>query len=71
LPFEEKCVRFYETERAVRTASSEQVRLPIFTDSVEHWQNYEAWLAPLKAALGKVLDAYPDVPDFKPQVTSI
>ncbi len=71
LPFEEKCVRFYETERAVRTASSEQVRLPIFTDSVEHWQNYEPWLAPLKAALGKVLDAYPDVPDFKPQVTSI
>ena len=59
LPFEETCLRFYETPRAVRTASSEQVRLPIFTDSVEHWRHFEPWLEPLKHALGPVLAAYP------------
>jgi predicted Zn-dependent protease len=64
LPFEESCLRFYETERAVRTASSQQVRQPIFTEGVEHWRNYEEWLEPLKTALGSVLDAYPDVPVF-------
>jgi tetratricopeptide (TPR) repeat protein len=62
LPFEAGCLRFYENDRAVRTASSEQVRRPIFTDAADHWQNYEAWLGPLKAALGPVLDAYPDAP---------
>jgi tetratricopeptide (TPR) repeat protein len=64
LPFEEQCLRFYETERAVRTASSEQVRRPIFTEAVDHWRNYEPWLEPLKQALGPVLNAYPGVPDF-------
>jgi tetratricopeptide (TPR) repeat protein len=64
LPFEAGCLTFYETERAVRTASSEQVRRPIFTDAVEHWKNFEPWLGPLKAALGPVLDAYPDAPAF-------
>jgi predicted Zn-dependent protease len=51
LPFEEGCLRFWETERAVRTASSEQVRRPIFTEGVEQWRAYEPWLGPLKAAL--------------------
>jgi tetratricopeptide (TPR) repeat protein len=59
LPFEEQCLRFYENERAVRTASSEQVRQPIFRDGLEHWRHFEPWLEPLKAALGPVLDAYP------------
>jgi tetratricopeptide (TPR) repeat protein len=63
LPFEEACLRFYENDRAVRTASSEQVRHPIFKEAVEHWRNYEAWLDPLKASLGSVLDTYPQVPD--------
>jgi tetratricopeptide (TPR) repeat protein len=62
LPFEDGCLRFYENERAVRTASSEQVRQPIFRDSVEQWRNYEPWLGPLKLALGPVLEAYPDAP---------
>jgi tetratricopeptide (TPR) repeat protein len=62
LPFEEACLRFYETERAVRTASSEQVRQPLYSDAVDHWQNYEPWLGPLKDALGPVLDTYPAVP---------
>ncbi|HTQ13601.1 MAG TPA: sulfotransferase [Rhizomicrobium sp.] len=64
LPFEEGCLRFYENARAVRTASSEQVRRPIFADAVEHWQNFEPWLGPLKDALGQVLTAYPAVPTF-------
>jgi tetratricopeptide (TPR) repeat protein len=65
VPFEEQCLRFYETERPVRTASSEQVRQPISKEGLEQWQNFEPWLAPLKAALGPVLAAYPDVPPFR------
>jgi len=62
LPFEDTCLRFYENDRAVRTASSEQVRQPIFRDAVDHWRHYEPWLEPLKSALGPVLDAYPAAP---------
>ena len=64
LPFDERCLRFYENERAVRTASSEQVRRPIYREGVDHWRNYEPWLDPLKSALGSVLEHYPDVPEF-------
>jgi tetratricopeptide (TPR) repeat protein len=61
LPFEEGCLKFYENERAVRTASSEQVRQPIFREAVDHWRHYERWLEPLKAALGPVLPTDPGV----------
>jgi predicted Zn-dependent protease len=64
LPFEEGCLRFYENDRAVRTASSEQVRRPIFRDGVDHWKQFEPWLGPLKEALGPVLERYPAVPEF-------
>ena len=64
LPFEPGCLRFFENERPVRTASSEQVRQPIYREGVEQWRHYEEWLDPLKAALGPVLEAYPDVPRF-------
>lgn len=65
LPFEESCLTFHETERAVRTASSEQVRRPIFRDGTEAWKPFEQWLQPLKSVLGDVLEAYPDAPaDF-------
>jgi tetratricopeptide (TPR) repeat protein len=64
LSFEEACLNFHENDRAVRTASSEQVRRPIFKDAVEHWQNYESWLDPLKSALGPVLSRYPLAPEF-------
>jgi hypothetical protein len=64
LPFEEACLRFYENERAVRTASSEQVRQPIFREGVDQGCHYEPWLGPLRAALGPVLDAYPGSPEF-------
>jgi predicted Zn-dependent protease len=62
LPFEAQCLRFYENERAVRTASSEQVRQPIFREALEHWRHFEPWLGPLQQALGAVLDMYPGVP---------
>ena len=62
LEFDPACLAFYETERAVRTASSEQVRRPIYRDATEEWQPYEAHLDPLKEALGPVLDAYPAAP---------
>lgn len=58
LPFEEGCLRFFENQRAVKTASSEQVRQPIFTSGLDQWENYELWLAPLKNALGDVLHSY-------------
>lgn len=64
LPFEEQCLRFFENSRPVRTASSEQVRQPIYRDGVEHWRHFEPWLDPLKAALGPVLDCYPAVPEI-------
>jgi tetratricopeptide (TPR) repeat protein len=63
LPFEDACLKFHENTRAVRTASSEQVRRPINRDGMEQWKPYEAWLGPLKDALGPVLDTYPAVPE--------
>jgi predicted Zn-dependent protease len=62
LPFEAGCREFYNSERAVRTASSEQVRQPIFREGMDHWRHYEPWLEPLETALGPVLQKYPDVP---------
>jgi tetratricopeptide (TPR) repeat protein len=60
LEYDERCLHFYENDRAVRTASSEQVRSPIFRDAVDHWRHYEPWLGPLRQALGPALDGYPD-----------
>ena len=62
LPFEEACLRFYENDRPVRTASSEQVRRPIYREGVDQWRHYADFLGPLEAALGTVLHDYPDVP---------
>jgi tetratricopeptide (TPR) repeat protein len=62
LEFEPGCLEFYNTERAVRTPSSEQVRKPIYRDATDEWRRYEAHLGPLKEALGQVLDAYPQAP---------
>jgi len=64
LPFEEGVLRFHENQRAVRTASSEQVRQPIFREGVDHWRHFEPWLGPLKEALGDVGSAYPNTPQF-------
>ncbi len=55
LPWEEACLHYYETERAIRTASSEQVRRPIYTSSVGMWKHYERELAQLIEILEPVL----------------
>ena len=62
LPFAPACLRFHENERAVRTASSEQVRRPINREGLDQWRPFEPWLGGMKAALGPVLHFYPDVP---------
>jgi tetratricopeptide (TPR) repeat protein len=59
LPFEQACIDFHETNRSVRTPSSEQVRQPIYKSGLEQWRHFEPWLEPLKAALGPVLNRYP------------
>jgi tetratricopeptide (TPR) repeat protein len=64
LPFEPATLRFYENDRAVRTASSQQVRQPIYREGIDQWRNFEPWLGPLRLSLGAVLCAYPDVPRF-------
>lgn len=51
LPFEEGCIEFHRTERAVRTASSEQVRQPIYKDAIAQWKHYEKHLAPVRKIL--------------------
>jgi tetratricopeptide (TPR) repeat protein len=52
LEFEPQCVEFHKTERSIRTASSEQVRRPIFKEGLDQWRNFEPWLGSLKEALG-------------------
>jgi tetratricopeptide (TPR) repeat protein len=59
LTFDDRCLRFWETERAVRTPSSEQVRQPIYHSGLEQWRRFEKHLGPLKEALGPVLERYP------------
>jgi hypothetical protein len=58
LPFEPACLEFHRTERSIRTASSEQVRRPIFREGLDQWKNYEPWLAPLREALGDAMERY-------------
>ena len=58
LEFESACVEFHKTERSVRTASSEQVRQPLFREGLDQWKNFEPWLGPLKDALGDALTRY-------------
>jgi hypothetical protein len=61
LPFEEQCTRYWETDRAVRTASSEQVRQPIYTGALGKWRFYENHLELWKEQLGDIVSELPDV----------
>ena len=61
LPFEEQCLRYYETDRAVKTASSEQVRQPIYTSALGKWRRYEKHLGLWQEQLGDVVGDLPDV----------
>ncbi|HEX8756671.1 MAG TPA: sulfotransferase [Steroidobacteraceae bacterium] len=58
LALEPACLDFHRTERSVRTASSEQVRQPIYREGLEQWRHYERWLEPLREALGDAADLY-------------
>jgi len=60
LGWEESCLRFHETSRAVKSASSEQVRRPIYSSSVNSWRNYESHLAPLIEVLKPLLAELPE-----------
>ena len=60
LEFEPQCIDFHKTERSVRTASSEQVRQPIYREGLDQWTHFEPWLDPLKNALGDALERYRD-----------
>jgi Sulfotransferase family len=58
LPFEPQCLEFHTTARSVRTASSEQVRMPLYREGLDQWRHFEPWLQPLKDALGDALERY-------------
>jgi tetratricopeptide (TPR) repeat protein len=58
LPFEPQCLVFHETQRSVRTASSEQVRRGLYREGLDQWKHFEPWLGPLKDALGDALARY-------------
>ena len=60
LPFEEGCLRYYETDRAVKTASSEQVRQPIYTSALGKWRHYEEHIDLWKQQLGYIVDELPE-----------
>ncbi len=53
LDFEPACVEFYKTERSIRTASSEQVRQPIYREGLEQWKHFEPWLGPPQGGAGR------------------
>ena len=62
LKFEPACLEFYNTDRAVRTPSAQQVRQPIYRGATDEWRRYDQFLGPLREALGPIVDCYPDVP---------
>ena len=66
LPFEEACLNFYDTDRPVRTASSEQVRQPIYTQSISRWRHYEQHLDELKEVLDPILPRYEQYAGMRP-----
>jgi len=60
LPFEEQCLRFHETKRAVKTASSEQVRQPIYRSALGLWKEYGDDLETWREDLAEIIDALPE-----------
>jgi hypothetical protein len=60
LPFEAACLSFHDTQRPVRTASSEQVRQPLYASGIGYWRHFEKELEPLRASLGDCLERFAD-----------
>lgn len=67
IEFEHPCLDFHKTHRSVRTASSEQVRRPIYREGIDHWRKFEQWLRPLKDSLGALATADRDSHDRPPE----
>ncbi|MDA0703165.1 MAG: sulfotransferase [Proteobacteria bacterium] len=61
LEWDSRCLRFHETERAVLTASTWQVRTPLYASAIGRWRNYERHLGPLRDALGSLADDHEQV----------
>ena len=68
VPFEAECLQFYQNQRPVLTLSSEQVRMPLYSNATDHWRRYEPWLGTMKEILGCVLECYPETPKFFPRL---
>jgi tetratricopeptide (TPR) repeat protein len=62
VPFDPACLDFHNTDRPVRTASAQQGRQPMRADKLEEWRAYDAYLDPLKDALGPLLDSWEGSP---------
>jgi predicted Zn-dependent protease len=58
LDFDPRCLNFHETQRPIRTASSEQVRQPLYNSSVGYWRRFEHELEPLRRSLGEILERF-------------
>ena len=58
LPWEDSCLNFYDTDRPIRTTSSEQVRQPIYSGSMHRWRNYDQHLDELDEILSPIMDRY-------------
>ncbi|MDA8542625.1 sulfotransferase [Rhodobacteraceae bacterium] len=58
LPWNEKCLEFYNVDRAVKTASLAQVRKPIYKSSTNRWKKYEKYLTPLLEEMPDIIEAY-------------
>jgi hypothetical protein len=58
LEFNPRCLQFHETQRPIRTSSSEQVRQPLYSSSVGYWRRFERELQPLAQSLGDCLERY-------------
>jgi hypothetical protein len=71
LPFEPTCREYYKNPRQFSSFSNEQVRSPIFREGLDRWKNYEPFLGAMKSALGPVLDAWPNVPEFEDQFAQL
>jgi hypothetical protein len=61
LPFEEGCLRFHETQRPIKTASSEQVRRPIYSDSLGYWRRYEQHLGLWLEEFADIIAELPEI----------
>ncbi|HUI59519.1 MAG TPA: sulfotransferase, partial [Steroidobacteraceae bacterium] len=58
LPYEPQCLAFHQTHRSIRTASSEQVRQPLYSSGIGYWRRFETDLEPLRRSLGECLERF-------------